>query len=497
MNTFGRIAVSLVLCGLLGLLLWATLGLDVAILALVMVIFLGVLFANTQLGAVFAIPELRQKVLITLMFLAIYRLGYAIPLPFVNQQEMLRNVQSGSALGNILNFVSMFSGGNLSNATLFGLGIMPYISASIIFQLLGAVYPPLEKLMKEGESGRKKINEYTRYATVGICIIQAAFYVNYIWTPQNRGGPGWYLEDYNTWFYWVNMVVMLTAGTVFLMWIGEQIDEYGIGNGISLIIMAGIVARIPAATATLFFESGKLNEGAFTLGGSGAGGMSLEKLVTLVVLFIGVVVAVVAITKAQRRIPTQSSKHHRGRRAFQGSRQYLPLKVNQAGVMPVIFASSLLVLPVFVFGALASAFDWGWAAFLNDAFTRQGYIYSVVFIALIFIFCYFWTAISFNPKDMANNLKDYGSFIPGYRPGKSTADYLDKVMKRITYVGAAFLAVVAVIPTLIMSLLDVDYTVAQFYGGTGLLIVISVALDLVQKINSHLVMRNYPGLTED
>lgn len=497
MNTVARSFVSLLLCALLAGVLWLLLGWQVAVLALAMLLVLGVLFANTTLGAVFAIPELRQKVLITLLFLAIYRIGYHIPLPFVNQQEMLKNLNSGSALGNILGFVSMFSGGNLSNATIFGLGIMPYISASIIFQLLAAVYPPLEKLMKEGESGRKKINEYTRYATVAICIVQASFYVNYIWMPQDRGGAGWALPGYDTTFYWVNMVVILTAGTVFLMWLGEQIDEYGIGNGISLIIMAGIVARIPAATASLFFESGKFNEGSLTLGGSGAGGMSLEKLVTLVVLFLTVVVAVVAITKAQRRIPTQSAKHHRGRRVFGGTRQYLPLKVNQAGVMPVIFASSLLVLPVFLFGALGSTFDWGWATFLRDSFERQGYIYSVVFIALIFVFCYFWTAISFNPKDMANNLKDYGSFIPGYRPGKSTADYLDKVMKRITYVGAAFLAIVAVIPTLIMSLLDVDYNVAQFYGGTGLLIVISVALDLVQKINSHLVMRNYPGLTED
>jgi preprotein translocase subunit SecY len=281
------------------------------------------------------------------------------------------------------------------------------------------------------------------------------------------------------------------------MWLGEQIDEYGIGNGISLIIMAGIVGRIPAATASLFFEGGKLRESVFTLGGGGAQNMSFEKLVVLILLFIGVVVAVIAITKGQRRIPTQSAKHVRGRRVFGGTRQFLPLRVNQAGVMPVIFASSLLVLPYFIFGALHNATDWTWAGMFKDAFERQGYSYSVLFIALIYVFCYFWTAIIFNPKDMANNLKDYGSFIPGYRPGKRTADYLERVMMRITYVGAAFLAVVAVIPTLITTTLDVDPNVASFYGGTGLLIVISVALDLVQKINSHLVMRNYPGLTED
>jgi preprotein translocase subunit SecY len=209
------------------------------------------------------------------------------------------------------------------------------------------------------------------------------------------------------------------------------------------------------------------------------------------------VVAVIAMTKAQRRIPTQSAKHVRGRRVFGGTRQFLPLKVNQAGVMPVIFASSLLVLPAFVFDAVWRSTGAEWAGWLTDVFARQGYMYTVLFIAMIYVFCYFWTAIIFNPKDMANNLKDYGSFIPGYRPGKRTAEYLERVMTRITYVGAAFLAVVAVIPTLISTAMDVNQTVAQFYGGTGLLIVISVALDLVSKINSHLVMRNYPGLTED
>jgi preprotein translocase subunit SecY len=450
-----------------------------------------------KLKAIFIIPELRQKILLTLLFLAIYRIGYSIPLPFVDQREMNKNLVGGGALGNILSYVSMFSGGNLSHATVFGLGIMPYISASIIFQLLGAVYPPLEKLQKEGESGRKKINEYTRYATVVICIFQAFMYVQFIMKPAAGGGSGWALAEFDHWYYWMTMVMTMTAGTVFLMWLGEQIDEYGIGNGISLIIMAGIVARIPDATASLFFEGGHFKESVFTLGGAGAQDISFEKLVVLITLFVTVVVAVVAITKGQRRIPTQSAKHVRGRRVFGGTRQFLPLRVNQAGVMPVIFASSLLVLPFFLFGAIANATDWGWATALRDIFERQGYVYTVFFIALIYVFCYFWTAIIFNPKDMANNLKDYGSFIPGYRPGKRTADYLERVMLRITYVGAAFLAVIAVIPTLITTTMDVNYNVASFYGGTGLLIVISVALDLVQKINSHLVMRNYPGLTED
>jgi preprotein translocase subunit SecY len=446
-----------------------------------------------KIKAIFIIPELRQKVLLTLLFLAIYRIGYQIPLPFADQRKMFKDVGGSGPLGNILNYVSLFSGGNLQQATVFGLGIMPYISASIIFQLLAAVYPPLEKLMKEGESGRKKINEYTRYATVFICLFQAFMYVKYIMDPS-PGNLNWALPEFVNGFYWFVMVVTMTCGTIFLMWLGEQIDEYGIGNGISLIIMAGIIARMPQATMSLFLEGDKFNWNVFTLGGEG---ISFEKLVVLIVLFVAVVIAIIAITKGQRRIPTQSAKHVRGRRVFGGTRQFLPLKVNQAGVMPVIFASSLLVLPYFLFGALANASGWEWAQSLKDAFERQGYLYTVLFIALIYLFCYFWTAIQFNPKDMANNLKDYGSFIPGYRPGKRTAEYLEKVMMRITYVGAAFLAVVAVIPTLITTTLDVNPLVASFYGGTGLLIVISVALDLVQKINSHLVMRNYPGLTED
>jgi preprotein translocase subunit SecY len=452
----------------------------------------------SKLLTVFIIPELRQKVLLTILFLAIYRIGFSIPLPFINQNEMNKALAGqGGPLGNILGFVSMFSGGNLSQATIFGLGIMPYISASIIFQLLAAVYPPLEKLQKEGESGRKKINEYTRYATVVICLFQAFVYVQFVMRPGGQGGQGWSLTGYDTFWTWTSMVLVMTTGTIFLMWLGEQIDEYGIGNGISLIIMAGIVARLPAATGQLLFEGGHLKESILTLGGAGGQDISFEMLVVLIALFVAVVVGVIAITKGQRRIPTQSAKHVRGRRVFGGTRQFLPLRVNQAGVMPVIFASSLLVLPYFLFGALNRATEWGWAEFLASAFERQGYIYTVFYIALIYVFCYFWTAIIFNPKDMANNLKDYGSFIPGYRPGKRTADYLERVMMRITYVGAAFLAVVAVIPTVITTTMGVNPMIASFYGGTGLLIVISVALDLVQKINSHLVMRNYPGLTED
>ncbi len=452
--------------------------------------------AQSRLVTVFRVKELRQKIFITLLFLAIYRIGFHIPLPMIDQLELSKSL-AGSEEG-LLGLISMFSGGNLGQSTIFGLGIMPYISASIILQLFASVYPPLEKLQKEGESGRKKINEYTRYLTVLICFIQAAFWVTYVTRRQNYGGMGLAIPAFSGWPYVLVAILTMSAGTIFLMWIGEQIDEYGIGNGISLIIMAGIVARIPDATASLLFERGHLKPSIFMLGGSGVGGdVSLEKLVVLLFMFVAVVVAVVAITKGQRRIPTQSAKHVRGRRVYGGTRQYLPLKVNQAGVMPIIFASSILLLPGFFFKWLSQTFTWDWAFRIDQSFERQGYLYNVSYIVMIYFFCYFWTAIIFNPKDMANNLKDYGSFIPGYRPGKRTAEYLEKVIMRITYVGAAFLAIVAIIPTLISAAMEVNYAVASFYGGTGLLIVVSVALDLVQKINSHLVMRNYPALTED
>jgi preprotein translocase subunit SecY len=462
-----------------------------------------------KLITIFAIPELRRKILITLLFLVIYRIGYAIPLPMVDQAKLAKKMaeQSGGAMGQMLGLVSTFSGGNLSNATIFALGIMPYISASIILQLLAAsgLSPYLERLRKE-PNGQKKINEYTRYLTIPITLIQAIFWIRGLIMSETGSGGGWGImapgyDDPGFNYYWFGFAAVLTVtvGTMFLMWLGEQIDEYGIGNGISLIIMAGIICRIPDATRNLLFDSvhGGLKKELFTLG-SGTGDISFEKLLLLIVLFVAVVVAVIAITKGQRRIPTQSAKHVRGRRVYGGTRQFLPLKVNQAGVMPVIFASSLLIIPGFIFQMIASNSGAEWAASLANNLQRgSGWIYNILYIALIYFFCYFWTAITFNPKDMANNLKDYGSFIPGYRPGKSTADYLEKVLMRITYVGAAFLAVIAIIPSIVSGELQVDYRIATFYGGTSLLIVISVCLDLVQKINSHLVMRNYPGLTED
>jgi preprotein translocase subunit SecY len=463
-----------------------------------------------KLFTIFAIPELRRKILITLLFLIVYRIGYAVPLPMVDQAKLAKRMaeQSGGTYGQLLGLVSTFSGGNLSNACIFAMGIMPYISASIILQLLAAsgLSPYLERLRKE-PNGQKKINEYTRYLTIPITVIQATMWIRGLIQPDNSGGMGLmapgYAEGFNYYWFGLAAILTVTVGTMFLMWLGEQIDEYGIGNGISLIIMAGIIGRIPAATQSLLFETTSGPEGGlhlkkslFTLG-SGTGDISFERVLMMVVLFVAVVVAVIAITKGQRRIPTQSAKHVRGRRVYGGTRQFLPLKVNQAGVMPVIFASSLLLIPGMVLLMIGRS-GAEWAVDLGNNLQRgSGWLYNVLYIALIYFFCYFWTAITFNPKDMANNLKDYGSFIPGYRPGKSTADYLEKVLMRITYVGAAFLAVIAIIPTIVTAELNVPAAIATFYGGTSLLIVVSVCLDLVQKINSHLVMRNYPGLTED
>jgi len=458
-----------------------------------------------KIRVVFTIPELRKKIFFTLLLLAIYRVGWQIPLPIVNPEKTMFGEERGG-LGALFEQVAVFSATNLSQATIFGLGIMPYISASIIFQLLGSVYPPLERLQKEGESGRKKINEYTRYATVVLCLFQSFFYVKLL-----MNSPGMVYDHCTTFWWQITAVLTMTTGTVFLMWLGEQIDQFGIGNGISLLIMAGILARMPRAGWTLLqpmFPKDEAGNVTFDLQLSGGRGQfGVDVLLMLAALFVGVIAGVVFITLGQRRIPTQSAKHVRGRRVYGGTRQYLPLRVNQAGVMPIIFASSLLLFPSVIFGCLSGAvapdpnaawYSWGnlWRT-LNEAFQRgDSFVYNVCYVGLIYFFCYFWTAITFNPKDMSDNLKNYGTFIPGYRPGKRTADYLEKVMVRITYVGAGFLALVAIIPTIISAWMGVDYTVASFYGGTGLLIAVSVAFDLVQKIDSHLVMRNYRGLLE-
>ncbi|MFK7768609.1 MAG: preprotein translocase subunit SecY [Mariniblastus sp.] len=457
-----------------------------------------------KLRIIFTIPELRRKVLLTLFLLAIYRIGWQIPLPMIDQEAVSSFAKNMS--GNLAKFlakVSVFSGSQLNQATIFGLGIMPYISASIILQLMGTVYKPLEELKKEGEAGRKKINEYTRYLTVVLCLIQSAGYLWFVVMAGNTDNSGAgnmtarMFENANgdlTFMWQMTAILIMTCGSVFLMWLGEQIDEYGIGNGISLLIMAGIVAMMPGALM------GLLNNASFELTGFSSGNVGLEKILMLILMFVGVVVGVVFITLGQRRIPTQSAKHVRGRRVYGGTRQYMPLRVNQAGVMPIIFAQSLLMIPPFLFSMFGQTGEGFFAqtmgaigSVLQDPASM---VYNLIYIAMIYFFCYFWTAITFNPKEISDNLKDNGTFIPGYRPGRRTEDYLEKVIERITYVGAGFLALIAIVPTIISELLGVDYMVASFYGGTGLLIAVSVAFDLVQKIDSHLVMRNYSGLLE-
>jgi preprotein translocase subunit SecY len=450
-----------------------------------------------KLRVVFTIPELRQKILLTLLFLAVYRVGYQIRLP------VLKNTyeSDGGGLGAFLEKVSVFAATDLRSLSIFGLGIMPYISASIIFQLLGTVWRPIEQLKKEGETGRKKINEYTRYLTVLIAFVQSWVFLYY--TAMVGGTEGSVASQFfgsgdSLHLGWqLTAVMIMTCGTVFLMWLGEQIDEYGIGNGISLLIMAGIVAQMPRALWDV------RNNMRNSLTGFGQGQIGPDVLIVLACLFVAVVFGVVFITLAQRRIPTQSAKHVRGRRVYGGTKQYLPMKLNQSGVMPIIFASSLLMIPGVFFGFISQWFASSsdtvsgfFGALAGTFYGGTSFIYNLCYVLLIFFFCYFWTSITFNPKEMSDNLKESGTFIPGYRPGKRTADHLEKVMVRITYVGAAFLALVAIVPTIVSSQLGVSWNVAAFYGGTGLLIAVSVAFDLIQKIDNHLLMRNYKGLLE-
>lgn len=437
---------------------------------------------------IFRVPELRNKVLFTLFMLAVYRIGYHVPLPGVDQAAMDKTAQSGdsgSPFSRLADYVSLFSGGNLSQSTIFGLGIMPYISSSIIFQLLTTVMPALEKLQKEGETGRKKIQEWTRYATVPLCIIQAVFWLSFL---NNSDPPMVLAELRGTFTFWLMGVTSLTAGSIFMMWLGEQIDEYGLGNGISLLILAGIVARMPFAIGLLVEQT------SFSQAADATKQIGVGKIIFLTFSFIFVVAGSILITQAQRRIPIQQAKHTRGRRVYGGQRQFLPLRVNHGGVMPIIFAQSLMLFPGVFFGWLAHAFPGVRAfEFLNTEFARGEYVYIMTEVALIYFFSYFWNTVQFQPKEMANQLRDYGSFIPGMRPGKRTADYLEKVMVRITYVGAAFLSIIAVVPTAVSASMKIDWHITAFLGGTGLLIVVAVALDMVQRIEANLLMRNYGG----
>jgi len=442
-------------------------------------------FAN-----IFRVPDLRKKVLVTLFMIMIFRVGTYVPLPGVNTRsvqqivERIRGGEQTTAAGKALGFMDLFTGGALSRCTVFALGIMPYISASIIFQLLATVIKPLEELQREGEAGRKKINQYTRYATVGLCMVQSMFMSSWIESNTNprlisaqlAAGP---------WFE-LSTMVACTAGSIFLMWLGETVTEHGIGNGISVLIMAGIIDRIPSQVRHLW---NRVDWGRpFT---PFPGKMNVMMLMLFFGMFFGIVVGVVVITQGQRRVTIQQAKHTRGHRVYGGQRHYMPLRVNQAGVIPIIFAQSLLMFPNIIFGSLSGR--WGFFGFLSNAFNPGAFTYTLVYVLMIFFFCYFWTAVVFNPLKMADEMKQYGHFVPGIRPGKMTAQYLERLMTRITLAGAGFLAFIAILPQLVQAGTQVGYGTAYLYGGTGLLIVVGVTLELVQKIESHLMMRHYEG----
>jgi preprotein translocase subunit SecY len=423
-------------------------------------------------GGITKIPELRKRILFTLGMLAIYRILVFVSLPGVNRTVMKQIMAASS--GTFLGMFNMFSGGALEQLSIIALGIMPYISSSIIFQLLTVVIPSLERLQKEGEAGRKKINQYTRYGTIVISIVQGYFIAAWL------EGTG---ADYRTvgevvvnpgWSFRLMTILTLTTGTAFVMWLGEQITERGIGNGISLIIFAGIVADMPDGIVRLYQ---KVKVGDF--------GPFHVAIITLVV--VGVVAVIIFFERGQRRIPVQYAKRVVGRKMYGGQSTHLPLKVNTAGVIPPIFASSILMFPA----QIASYVNSSWMNVVRDALTPGNLAYNVVYVFLIVFFCYFYTAVTFNPVDVADNLKKQGGFIPGIRPGKKTAEYIDKVLTRITFGGAVYVSAVCVLPTILMS----EFNVPFYFGGTGLMIVVGVALDTVQQIESHLLTRHYEGFT--
>jgi preprotein translocase subunit SecY len=435
---------------------------------------------------IFRIPDLRNKILFTLALLIMYRIGFHIPNPCFDQAEIAKVTQhkdTESPIGRATEYMRIFTGGTLDKSSIFGLGIMPYITASIILMLLGEVIPALKKLRQEGQTGHKKIQEYTRYLAVLICIIQSMMYMKMLGKFIYQG-----MEVQGV----IMGIISMTAGTIFLMWLGEQIDEYGIGNGISLIIMAGIISRMPWAVGTLL-ENVDLRVGAASTS------VSPAKLLFLVAAFVFVVAGAILITQGQRRIPIQQAKMMRGRRMYGGQRHYLPLRVNHGGVMPIIFASAFMMFPPVIveqFTRIESLRNSAILATIQGALRHTAFTYNVIYMLLIFLFAYFWVTVQFQPREMAKNLRDSGSFIPGLRPGRRTADYLETVMTRITYFGAAFLSIIAVVPTVISISLGIDWRVATFLGGTGLLIVVSVSLDLVQKIEANLLMRSYDGFSE-
>lgn len=440
-------------------------------------------FAN-----VFKVPELRSKVLFTLGMILVFRIGHWIPIPGVNSEQLEKFMTQGAAdswFGRLTDAVSLLSGGQLAHSTIFGLGIMPYITAGIIFQLLGTALPQIKKLQEEGPTGRQKIMEYTRYVSVVLCLVQSSFWLGFLGQngliyPQFQHNPLW----------WIMATSTLTAGCLFLMWVGEQIDKHGIGNGASMIIMAGILAGMPQAIRSVITQ---FNPGE-------PGHIGYMGVILLIAGFVGVIACTVLMTVAQRRILVQQAKHTRGRKVFGGQKSYLPLRLNHGGVMPIIFASSLMVFPGILFGQIKKIAEahptsmwFDVANFLERSFHPGNFVYIVLYIGMVYFFSYFWITVQFNPEEMSKQLKEHGSFIPGLRPGPRTAEYLEAVMTRVTYVGAAFLAMVAVLPSVVNQSVGIDYSVTQFLGGTGLLIVVSVTMDFLQRVEANLLMRNYQG----
>jgi preprotein translocase subunit SecY len=414
---------------------------------------------------IFKIPELKNRVLFTIGMLAVYRIGAHIPTPGINGAELSKFLLAKG--GAMMGFFDLFSGGALSQMTIMALGIMPYISASIIFQLLTVVIPALGRLAKEGDAGRKKIVKYTRYSTVGIAAVQA---LGIAMGLEGMGG-GQFIQDPG-WGFRIMTMITLTSGTAFLMWLGEQITERGIGNGISLIIFAGIVARFPAAIVQTF-------------GMVRLGELSIFFVLLLVIVMIGVVAGIIFIERGQRKIPVQYAKRIVGKKMFGGQTTHLPLKINTAGVIPPIFASSIIMFPA----TIASFIAIPWVQDIAKELSFGSVLHSIIYVGLIFFFAYFYTAVIFNPVDIAENLQKHGGFIPGIRPGQKTSEYIYRVLTRLTFVGALYLSLVCILPELLIARFNVPF----YFGGTSLLIAVGVALDTVSQIESHLVTRSYEG----
>ncbi len=431
------------------------------------------LVANINLGAFGKATELKQRLWFTLLALIVYRLGTYIPLPGLDPNAIESIFQQNS--GGILGMFDMFAGGALRRMTIFALNIMPYISASIIVQLMTTVSKRLEAMKKEGEAGRKKMNQYTRYGTVALAVLQAYGIAVGLENTQAGVGASAVLEP--GWYFRFTTVITLTGGTIFLMWLGEQITARGVGNGISLIILSGIVARLPAAIAATL-----------DLGRTGA--LSVAFILALLVGGVAVITFIVFMERAQRRIIVQYPKRQVGSKMFGGESSHLPLKINTSGVIPLIFASSILLMPITLISITASTDSSGIMSEIASWLGRGSPSYLTLYAALIAFFAFFYTAVVFNPVETADNLKKYGGFVPGIRPGKNTADYLDYVLTRLTVIGALYLIAVAILPEILIS----QYAVPFFFGGTSLLIAVSVTLDTVAQIQSHLLAHQYEGL---